>query len=185
MFSTALQDVSFALRQFRRSPSFVVTAVLTLALGIGATTAIFSLVDGILLRPLPFPEADRLMGIATLEYPIGVAPTNLAAGDPVPTSYPDFFDWRRQTRTFESLASYDEIGRLFSKANGEDAQVIDGGRVSCESVFHARRASRPRSLLHHGRRTAGTSRRHSESRTLGIRLRFLAGCDRSDREDQR
>ncbi|HET6177797.1 MAG TPA: ABC transporter permease [Candidatus Sulfotelmatobacter sp.] len=130
MFSTTLQDVTFALRQFRRSPAFAVTAVLTLALGIGATTAIFSLVDGILLRPLPFPEADRLVGITTLEFPAGVAPINLSAANDTPTSYPDFFDWRRQSRSFQSLASYDAFGRLFSKANGEDAQVITGGRVS-------------------------------------------------------
>ena len=130
MLSTTLQDVTFALRQFRRSPAFAATAVLTLALGIGATTAIFSLVDGILLRPLPFPEADRLVGIATLEFPIGVAPNNLSAANALPTSYPNFFDWRRQTRSFESLASYDDTPRLFSKANGEDAQFISGGRVS-------------------------------------------------------
>jgi putative ABC transport system permease protein len=132
MLSTILQDLSFAVRQFRRSPVFVVTAVLTLALGIGATTAIFSLVDGILLRPLPFPHADRLVGISTLEFPPEVSPTNLSAANPLLTSYPDFFDWRRQNRSFESLASYDEIGRLFSKANGEDAEVIEGGRVSAE-----------------------------------------------------
>ncbi len=130
MFSTALQDVTFAIRQFRRSPAFSVTVILTLALGIGATTAIFSMVDGILFRPLPFPEADRLAGISTLEFPTGAAPTNVSAADTIPTSYPDFFDWQRQNRSFESLASYDEIGRLFSKANGEDAQVIEGGRVS-------------------------------------------------------
>lgn len=130
MLSTALQDLTFAIRHFRRSPVFSITVVLTLALGIGATTAIFSMVDGILLRPLPFPEADRLVGISTLEFPIGASPNNLSAANNVPTSYPDFFDWKRQSRSFESLASYDEIGRLFSKANGEDAQVIEGGRVS-------------------------------------------------------
>jgi predicted permease len=130
MFSTVTQDLTFALRRFRRSPAFVVTAVLTLALGIGATTAIFSLVDGILLRPLPFPHAEQLVGISTLEFPPGVAATNVAAADYLETSYPDFFDWRRDNRSFASLASYEEIGRLFSKANGEDAQVITGGRVS-------------------------------------------------------
>jgi predicted permease len=130
MLSTLRQDATFAVRQFRRSPGFAITAVLTLALGIGATTTIFSLVDGILLRPLPFPDAEQLVGITTLDFPPGVAATNLSAADSLQTSYPDFFDWRRQDRSFESLASYDEIGRLFSKANGEDAQVIEGGRVS-------------------------------------------------------
>jgi putative ABC transport system permease protein len=134
MFSTVLQDVTFAVRQFRRSPGFAVTAVLTLALGVGATTAIFSLIDGILLRPLPFPHADRLVAIDTLEFPPGVAPTNVAAANGLGSSYPNFFDWQRQSHTFESLASYDDIYRLFSKANGEGARVLEGGRVSA-SLF--------------------------------------------------
>ena len=130
MFSTIRQDLSFALRQFRRSPGFAVTAVLTLALGIGATTAIFSLIDGILLRPLPFPHADQLIAVSTLEFPAGVSPTNLSAANYLANSYPDFFDWQRQSHSFQSLASYDEGGRLFSKANGEGARVIAAGRVS-------------------------------------------------------
>src|SRR5580704_2985182 len=134
MLSTVLQDVTFAVRQFRRSPGFAVTAVLTLALGVGATTAIFSLIDGILLRPLPFPHADRLGAIDTLEFPPGVAATNVAAANGVGSSYPNFFDWQRQSHTFESLASYDVIDRLFSKANGEGARVLEGGHVS-ENLF--------------------------------------------------
>ena len=130
MFAPVLQDFTFAVRQFRRSPAFTTTVILTLALGIGATTAIFSMVDGILLRPLPFPQAIGLVAISTLEFPTTVTSNNVSAPDLTPTSYPDFFDWRRQARSFESLSSYDAIGRLFSKANGEDAQVIEGGRVS-------------------------------------------------------
>ncbi len=130
MLSTVVQDLTYAVRQFRRSPGFTAMVVLTLAIGIGATTVIFSLVDGILLRPLPFPQADRLVGVTTLDFPPGVAPTNLSAADSLPTSYPDFFDWRRETRCFEALASYDPTARLFSKAAGEDAEVITGGRVS-------------------------------------------------------
>src|SRR5689334_6395985 len=96
VFSHFSQDLGFAVRQFKRSPGFVITAALTLALGIGATTAIFSLVDGILLRPLPFPHSDRLVAIDTLEFPPGTSQANAANANPIGTSYPDFFDWTRQ-----------------------------------------------------------------------------------------
>ena len=122
------QDIIVAGRQFRRSPGFTITVVLTLALGIGATTAIFSLVYGILLRPLPFPEAERLVAVSTLEFPPGVAPTNPAGANQIGSSYPNFFDWRQRNHTFESLASYDQVVRLFSKMNGEGARVIPGAR---------------------------------------------------------
>jgi len=130
MFSSLAADVVFAIRQLRRSPGFAASAIITLALGIGATTAIFSLVDGILLRPLPFPNADRLVAVETLEFPPGVASTNIAAANYLQNSYPDYFDWQRQNRTFESLASYNNITRLFSRNDGVGARVLVGGRVS-------------------------------------------------------
>jgi predicted permease len=130
MFSTVPQDLTFAFRQFRRSAGFTVTVIFTLAMGIGATTAIFSLIDGVLLRPLPFPHADRLVEISTLEFPPGVRPTNPAAADYIGSSYPDFFDWQHQSHTFEALASYDYIYRLFSRMDGQDARIMAGGRVS-------------------------------------------------------
>lgn len=185
MLSTALQDLTFAIRHFRRSPVFSITVILTLALGIGATTAIFSMVDGILLRPLPFPEADRLVGISTLEFPIGAAPNNLSAADNIPTSYPDFFDWKRQNRSFESLASYDEIGRLFSKANGEDAQVIEGGRVSANLFPTLGVAPALGRNFTEEEEKPGPSRGDPKPRTLGVGLQFLTRRDRPDREDQR
>ncbi len=130
MFPSFLQDFRFALRYFRRSPLFTLTVILTLALGIGATTSIFSLVDGILLSPLPFPHADRLVAIGTLDFPPGVSPVDPAAGNEVLNSYPNFFDWQRQNHTFESLASYNGIARLFSKADGEGARFLSGARIS-------------------------------------------------------
>ncbi|MGA8440207.1 MAG: ABC transporter permease [Candidatus Sulfotelmatobacter sp.] len=130
MLPTIMQDLTFAGRQFRRSPAFAATVVLTLALGIGATTAIFSLINGVLLRPLRFPHADRLVEISTLEFPPGVPPTNPATADYIGTSYPDFFDWQRQSHTFGALASYDTIFRLFSRTDGQDARIMAGGRVS-------------------------------------------------------
>jgi len=131
MPSSFVSDARFAWRQLRRSPVFALSAIVTLALGIGATTAIFSLVDGILLRPLPFPNADRLVAVDTLEFPPGIAPTNAAAADFVGgSSYPDFFDWQQQSHSFESLASYNNTTRLFSRNDGIGARVLVGGRVS-------------------------------------------------------
>ena len=130
MLLTSAQDLRFTLRQLQRSPGFALAAIVTLAIGIGATTTIFSLVDGIMLRPLSFPQPDRLVGIETLEFPPGVAPTNLAAASSLRSSYPNFFDWQRLNHTFQSLASYDTVPRLFSKKDGSGARVITGARVS-------------------------------------------------------
>jgi putative ABC transport system permease protein len=130
VLSTLVSDLKFALRQLRRSPGFAVSAILTLAFGIGATTAIFTLVDGILLRPLPFPESERLVAIDTMQFPPGAPTANTYADWAIPSSYPNFFDWRRLNHTIDSIASYEENARLFAKANGDGAQVIGCGRVS-------------------------------------------------------
>jgi putative ABC transport system permease protein len=130
MLSTFVADAKFAIRQLRRSPGFAISAIITIALGIGATVAIFTLVDGILLRPLPFPNRERLVAINTMQFPPGAPANNPDAAWPIETSYPNFFDWQRQNHTFESIASYEETARLFAKDNGEGAQVIGGGRVS-------------------------------------------------------
>jgi len=130
MLSTFVADAKFAFRQLRRSPGFAVSTIVTLAFGIGATTAIFTLVDGILLRPLPFPDRERLVAINTIEFSPGTPTDKPNAGWALETSYPNFFDWQRQNHTFESIASYQETARLFAKSNGEGAQVIGCGRVS-------------------------------------------------------
>lgn len=92
-------DLKFAIRQLGRDLGFTFTAVLTVALGIGASSAIFSLVDTVLLRPLPFPNQDRLMWAQQQDRSQpGVAPESL--------SFPDFFDWRSGNHTFSGLAAY-------------------------------------------------------------------------------
>lgn len=94
-----LQDLRHAQRRLLRSPGFTITCVLILAIGMGATTAIFSLVNTVLLRPLPFPESGRLVWLSQQDHSLpGVAPEAL--------SYPDYFDWRVQNHTLDGVASY-------------------------------------------------------------------------------
>jgi predicted permease len=91
------QDLRYALRQLRKSPAFTTVAVLTLALGIGANTAIFSVIDAVLLRPLPFHNASRLVVVKTTEP---------GRCDDIGVSYPAFLDWRSRNHVFESLSAY-------------------------------------------------------------------------------
>ena len=119
-----LQDVRFATRQLRKSPGFATTTMLTLALGIGATTAIFSLVNTVLLRPLPFPEPDSLMWVSQLDQSIGVP------GISESLSYPDFFDWRAQNHSFAAMACY-RHGSV-TLTGGGAAQQLDTQVVSSE-----------------------------------------------------
>src|SRR5213083_1227472 len=85
------QDIRFGARQLRKNPGFTAVAVLTLALGIGATTAIFSVVYGVLLRPLPYPDADRLMAVFEVT----------SKGRPARLADPNFADFREESRSFE------------------------------------------------------------------------------------
>ncbi len=94
--SGLLQDFRYALRQLRKSPGFTVVAVITLTLGIGATTAIFSVVYGVLLRPLPYSGADRIMAISEVRSNGGLS--HLAD--------PNFDDFRDQNQSFQSIAKY-------------------------------------------------------------------------------
>jgi predicted permease len=118
-----IQDVRFALRMLRRAPGFACTAILTLALGVGATTAIFSVVDAVLLAPLPFTDAGRLViarGGATLQ-------------NSTPISYPAFLEWR-DGAVFEHTGAYFNWSATFS-GDGE-AEQLQGLRTSA-SLFDA------------------------------------------------
>jgi putative ABC transport system permease protein len=92
------QDVRYALRQLRKSPGFTFVALLTLALGIGATTALFSLVDAVMLKPLPFPNAARLVRVESIVAASG------RGGD---ASYPDFIDLRARNNVMDGMAAFD------------------------------------------------------------------------------
>lgn len=97
---TLLQDLRYGVRMLAKSPGFAAVAILTLALGIGANTAIFSVINAELLRPLPYPHSERLVSVATANSRIHT--TNGAV------SYPDFVDWRSQSNVFDGFAAYTE-----------------------------------------------------------------------------
>jgi putative ABC transport system permease protein len=113
------QDGLYALRVLRKNPGFTATAVLTLALGIGANTAIFSVVNAVLLRPLPFKDATRLVLIfATAK---DGNRTDVA-------TYPDFADWRNQNRSFSDMAAY--ANRSMTIGIGDESVLAQGKRVT-------------------------------------------------------
>jgi len=112
-------DLRYAVRQLRSTPSFAAAAVLTLALGIGANAAVFSVVRAVLLRPLPFPDSERLVAVRSLDMRGGPHPTGL--------SYPTFFDFRR-ARVFQGLASFRDEQFTLDLASGP--RVVDGQVVS-------------------------------------------------------
>lgn len=125
-----IHDLRFALRRLRRSPGFAAIVVTTIALGIAATTTIFSLVDGVLLRPLPFPDADRLVSLQTLERVDTPDHSRGAGVVPNDTSYPNFYDWRTLNKSFSSIAAYQTGGIVFASQSGAPAQRINGAEVS-------------------------------------------------------
>jgi predicted permease len=97
-----LQDIHYGLRILRKSPGFTTVAILTLALGIGANTAIFSVVQGVLLAPLPYSEPERL--VLVWQY-------NLTLKHAISVSYPDFLDWQHDARSFQQMAAFDSQDR--------------------------------------------------------------------------
>jgi predicted permease len=112
------QDVQYAARLFRKSPSFVATAVLTLALGIGASTTLFSVVNGVLLNPLPYPNSEQLAAVYAKTSGI----------DHGPVVYLNFLDWQRDTQTFSSLALY--RNQNYNVTGTAEAERLSGYMIS-------------------------------------------------------
>jgi putative ABC transport system permease protein len=115
-----MNDLRYALRQLRKSPGFTLIAVLTLALGIGANTAIFSVIYAVLLQPLPYPEPDRLMIL-----------TETDANQPqISVSFPNYVDWKRDNTVFEHLAISRRESFNLSGLEGRAPEQISGGLVT-------------------------------------------------------
>ncbi|HEY6357770.1 MAG TPA: ABC transporter permease, partial [Vicinamibacterales bacterium] len=120
---TLTQDVRFALRLLRRSPAFTMVAVLTVALGIGASTAVFSLVDAVLLKPLPFPHSERIV------FPWRLPKQGLNLGfDTYPWGRADFLFFSREAKTFEALGAFQS--ESFDLTGSGDPERVDGLRAS-------------------------------------------------------
>ena len=121
-FDDLSQDLRYGVRALRRSPGFATTALLTLALGIGANTAIFSVVRGVLLEPLPFREPERIVRIWNAHKGNGIMDG--------PVSEPDFLDWRAQSRTVETMGGHFTVGMDLTGAGDPEqistALVTDG-----------------------------------------------------------
>jgi predicted permease len=113
-----VQDLRFTLRQLRKNPAFTITAITMIALGIGASVAIFAFVDAALIKPLPYQNPSRLLFVTetTPEIPRAAI------------SYPDYLDWKKLNRVFESLDIYSQRGYVISTSTG--MELIDGARVS-------------------------------------------------------
>jgi len=111
--NSLFQDVRYALRQLRKNPGFTITAVLTLALGIGATAAMFSVIDAVVLRPLPYNDVHRIANVQIIS----------ASGGRQPSSWPAYLDMRRLSTSFEALAGYEDYWGMTLSA-GKQTQYL-------------------------------------------------------------
>ena len=116
------RDGAYALRQMRKSPGFAAVVIITLALGIGANTTVFSIVDAVLLRPLPYAQPQRLVEVMSRK-----ANGTFVDGA---VCYPDFFDWRAQNHSFKGMVSYDDTSLTLTGI--ERPAHLDGEVVSWE-----------------------------------------------------
>jgi putative ABC transport system permease protein len=121
---TLIQDIRFGLRMLLKSPGVSILATIALALGIGANTAIFSVVNAVLLRPLPFPDSDALMSVFETDQQRGINRGSY--------SYPNFFDLRDQNKVFERLTCY-HTGDFIMTGRGEPARLQ--GAVATADLF--------------------------------------------------
>lgn len=132
LVGSVLQDARYGIRNLFRNPGFALVSIVTLALGIGANTAIFSVIYGILLRPLPFPEENRLATVF-----VHFSPQNTEHGT---MSVADYLDWRNQNRAFEDPALFRHAGSRFDITGTGDPEEVFGSTVTANffSVLQAK-----------------------------------------------
>jgi predicted permease len=132
LLETIWQDLRYGLRRLGKRPGFTLIAILTLALGVGANTAIFTLINAALLRPLPYVDAEQIVVVSTVRRD-----TNEVRS----TSYPDFTDWRDQNTVFERLAA--RTSASFSLTVGDEPERVNGELVSADyfPLLHVQAAS--------------------------------------------
>ncbi len=118
---TLWQDLRYGMRMLAKSPGFAAVALLTLALGIGANTAIFSYINAWMIKPLPYPQADKLMVLLSHDQKKGWTRNSV-------TSTADFFDFEKQNTSFEQTAAW--AGWNFNFTGDGPPALIEGGRVS-------------------------------------------------------
>lgn len=118
-----LSDLRFAIRSLRRSPGFAVVAILTLALGAGANALMFTVIDSVLLRPLPYPDSSQLVSIDSVHADNGRGSTSL----------PNFLDIQKQSRSFAGIAAYEEKSASLRLPNGD--AVHSSGAVTSTNLF--------------------------------------------------
>src|ERR1044072_3130832 len=124
------QDLQYSFRTLWKKPSFTIVAVVTLALGIGANAAIFSMVNGMLFRSLPYPKANRL---------VMVWETNQRRKwDQMYPSYPNFADWRDQNTVFEDMAAYVTLGANFTSGEQPERVYVAAGSASLFKMLDAK-----------------------------------------------
>jgi putative ABC transport system permease protein len=119
--SGMLQDLQYALRQLRKSPGFAVAAVVTLALGIGANSAVFSVVNGVLLKPLPFKDTEHVVMVWNRG-------PEAAGGERTPLALADLLDWRAHNRGFAEIEAFQ--GTVFNYIDADSLEQVQAARVT-------------------------------------------------------
>ena len=163
---TFLQDVRYGLRTLARQPGFAATALLTLALGIGATTALFSVVNAVVLRPLPLAEPDRLVAVTNDYVKLGTSGTTVSG--------PDVVDWRDAE---PQLRRARPLSRRGDERHGRQRVGLRDGRAHRSGLLRrGRRHRAPRAAAHRRRgRARRTARRGDQRRLLAAAVRRRSG----------